>query len=64
MPIQNRSDIKPGLAVEVILKADQPSGEITQGIVQDILTNSNSHPHGIKVWLTSGGVGRVQEIIE
>jgi uncharacterized repeat protein (TIGR03833 family) len=59
---QNRSDIKVGLEVGIVLKADQRSGRITEGIVQDILTNSMFHPHGIKVRLTSGEVGRVQYI--
>ncbi|MFA7109764.1 MAG: YwbE family protein [Sphaerochaetaceae bacterium] len=61
---QNRSDIKPGLNVEIVLKQDQRSGKLTKGIVADILTNSAFHPHGIKVRLTSGQVGRVQEILE
>lgn len=59
---QNRSDIKAGLEVGIVLKADQRSGRITEGIVQDILTNSMFHPHGIKVRLTTGEVGRVQYI--
>lgn len=60
---QNRNDIKQGLEVDIILKEDQGSGKLTRGIVQDILTNSPFHPHGIKVRLTSGAVGRVQNII-
>lgn len=59
---QNRKDIKAGLEVGIVLKADQRSGRITEGIVQDILTNSMFHPHGIKVRLTSGEIGRVQYI--
>jgi uncharacterized repeat protein (TIGR03833 family) len=59
-----RSDIKPGLHVAIVLKKDQRTGNLTEGIVQDILTNSASHPHGIKVRLTSGEVGRVKKIIE
>jgi uncharacterized repeat protein (TIGR03833 family) len=59
---QNRNDIKAGLEVGIVLKADQRSGKITEGVVQDILTNSPFHPHGIKVRLTSGEVGRVQII--
>ncbi|WP_409291868.1 YwbE family protein [Peribacillus sp. SCS-37] len=59
---QNRSDIKPGLAVDIVLKADQRSGKTTSGIVKDILTNSQTHPHGIKVRLTDGQVGRVKVI--
>lgn len=57
-----RSEIKPGMTVKVVLKPDQRSGKLTEGIVQDILTKSPSHPHGIKVRLTSGEVGRVKEI--
>ena len=60
---QNRSDIKPGLSVAIVLKKDQRSGNLTKGIVADILTNSPFHPHGIKVRLTDGQVGRVQEIL-
>jgi len=59
---QNRSDISAGLEVGIVLKADQRSGRITEGIVQDILTNSMFHPHGIKVRLTSGEIGRIQYI--
>ncbi len=58
----NRSDIKPGISVMIIQKHHQRSGELTDGIVQDILTNSSNHPHGIKVRLESGIVGRVKEI--
>lgn len=60
---QNREDIKSGLEVDIVLKQDQSTGQLTRGIVQDILTNSQSHPHGIKVRLKSGEVGRVQNII-
>lgn len=60
---QNRKDIKPGLEVYIVLKRDQRSGKRTRGIVKDILTNSSFHPHGIKVRLKDGQVGRVQEII-
>ena len=60
---QNREDIKPGLEVDVVLKEDQRSGKLTHGIVADILTSSQFHPHGIKVRLESGEVGRVQNII-
>lgn len=59
---QNRKDISPGISVDIVLKADQRTGKRTRGIVKDILTNSSSHPHGIKVRLTDGQVGRVQEI--
>lgn len=58
-----RSDIRPGLRVSIVLKEDQRSGRRTEGVVQDILTNSPNHPHGIKVRLESGLVGRVQEIL-
>jgi len=61
---QKRSDIKKGLNVAIVLKQDQRSGKLTNGTVADILTNSAFHPHGIKVRLTSGQVGRVQEILE
>jgi uncharacterized repeat protein (TIGR03833 family) len=57
---QNRSDVKVGAEVGVILKEDQRSGNITDGVVQDILTKSLYHPRGIKVRLTSGEVGRVK----
>lgn len=59
-----RSNIKPGMTVLIVLKKDQPTGKLTQGIVKDILTKSATHPHGIKVRLVSGEVGRVKEIIE
>jgi uncharacterized repeat protein (TIGR03833 family) len=57
-----RAAIKPGLRVSIVQKADQQSGKLTDGVVQDILTPSISHPHGIKVRLVSGEVGRVQVI--
>jgi uncharacterized repeat protein (TIGR03833 family) len=59
---KERSAIKPGLRVRIVRKQDQRSGKLTEGIVRDILTNSPSHPHGIKVRLQSGDVGRVKEI--
>ena len=59
---KNRNDIKPGIEVAIVLKEDQRTGKLTEGIVQNILTNSQFHPHGIKVRLTNGDVGRVQEI--
>ena len=61
---KNRSDIRPGLKVAIVLKQDQRTGRLTEGIVADILTNSSFHPHGIKVRLESGDVGRVSEILE
>jgi uncharacterized repeat protein (TIGR03833 family) len=61
---QNRKDIKPGLKVAIVLKKDQRSGKLTEGVVQDLLTNSSYHPHGIKVRLTDGQIGRVQQILD
>jgi len=58
----NRSDIIAGLRVFIVLKKDQRSGRLTEGIVKDILTKSAAHPHGIKVRLESGSVGRVKKI--
>ena len=58
----NRADITPGIEVEIVLKQDQRSGKLTSGIVQNILTSSAFHPHGIKVRLTDGQVGRVKNI--
>lgn len=63
MENQIRSNIKPGIKVKVVLKKDQPTGVLTEGIVKDILTNSAVHPRGIKVRLEDGQVGRVQEIV-
>ncbi|PLT33251.1 YwbE family protein [Bacillus sp. V5-8f] len=59
---QNRKDILPGMSVDIVLKRDQKTGKLTRGIVKDILTKSGTHPHGIKVRLTDGQIGRVQEI--
>jgi uncharacterized repeat protein (TIGR03833 family) len=59
-----RDNVKPGCRVKIVLKADQRSGKLTDGVVRDLLTNSSFHPHGIKVRLTDGQVGRVQEIID
>ena len=59
----NRAEIKVGARVKVVQKQDQRSGRLTEGIVQDILTKSGLHPHGIKVRLESGVVGRVKEIL-
>jgi uncharacterized repeat protein (TIGR03833 family) len=61
---QKRANIRPGLRVKIVLKQDQSSGKLTEGIVKDILTSSANHPHGIKVRLMSGAVGRVKEIVE
>jgi uncharacterized repeat protein (TIGR03833 family) len=64
MDNKNRNDIKIGAEVEIILKADQITETLTRGIVAKILTNSSSHPHGIKVRLKDGQVGRVQNILQ
>lgn len=58
-----RAEIKPGQEVHIVLKADQRTGKLTRGVVKDILTNSPQHPHGIKVRLQDGQVGRVKEIL-
>ena len=60
MAIPTRAQLKPGLRVRIVLKQDQPTGKLTEGIVKDILTSSPTHPHGIKVRLMSGEVGRVK----
>ncbi len=58
-----RNRIKPGMEVSIVLKKDQRTGALTKGVVQDILTKSATHPHGIKVRLTTGEVGRVKEVL-
>ncbi len=63
MAVPNRSEIRPGLRVSIVEKQNQPTGQLTQGIVQRLLTKSPSHPHGIKVMLQDGKVGRVQSIV-
>ncbi len=60
----SRKNLKPGMTVLVILKQDQATGRLTRGVVKDILTRSATHPHGIKVRLQSGVVGRVQQIVD
>ena len=60
---RNRSNIKVGSRVQVVQKQDQRSGKLTQGVVKDILTKSATHPHGIKVRLTNGVVGRVKKVL-
>ncbi len=60
---KNRVNIKPGMQVMLVMKKDQQSGKLTNGVVKDILTKSPTHPHGIKVRLESGEVGRVKEIV-
>jgi len=61
---QKRANIKPGKTVLIVLKQDQRTGKLTKGIVKDILTKSPNHPHGIKVRLENGLVGRVKEIVQ
>lgn len=63
MPNRERKNIRAGLKVAVVLKQDQRTGKRTVGVVKDLLTNSGNHPHGIKVRLADGQVGRVQEIL-
>ncbi len=63
MEHQERKNIRAGMRVAIVLKQDQRTGKQTVGIVKDLLTNSSNHPHGIKVRLTDGQVGRVQEIL-
>jgi len=58
----NRGDIKPGMRVAIVLKKDQRTGKLTEGVVKEILTTSQHHPHGIKVRLTSGEIGRVKAL--
>jgi uncharacterized repeat protein (TIGR03833 family) len=60
---KNRRDIRPGIEVDIVMKKDQRSGKLTRGIVKDILTRSADHPHGIKVRLTGGQVGRVKKVL-
>jgi uncharacterized repeat protein (TIGR03833 family) len=61
---QHRKNVRPGVEVDIVLKSDQGSGRSTRGIVKDLLTNSSFHPHGIKVRLVSGDIGRVQEVLD
>lgn len=63
MPVPKRSDIRPGTRVRIVEKQNQRTGALTEGIVSRILTSSPTHPHGIKVMLEDGKVGRVQSII-
>jgi len=58
----NRVNIKPGMRVAIVLKKDQRTGKLTEGVVKEILTTSPHHPHGIKVRLTSGEIGRVKAL--
>lgn len=64
MPHRERKNIRPGMQVAIVLKQDQGTGKLTTGTVKDLLTNSPNHPHGIKVRLTDGQVGRVQDLID
>jgi uncharacterized repeat protein (TIGR03833 family) len=61
---QHRKNVRPGVEADIILKKDQGSARLTRGIVKDILTKSSFHPHGIKVRLVSGDVGRVHEVFD
>ena len=61
---RNRGAIKPGMEVDIVLKKDQRTGQLTHGVVSNILTKSSSHPHGIKVRLVDGHVGRVKRILD
>jgi len=63
MPHRERKNIRPGTKVAIVLKQDQRTGRETVGVVKDLLTNSTTHPHGIKVRLVDGQVGRVQKIL-
>jgi uncharacterized repeat protein (TIGR03833 family) len=63
MPHRERKNIRPGMSVAIVLKQDQRTGRKTIGVVKELLTNSAFHPHGIKVKLNDGQVGRVQEIL-
>jgi uncharacterized repeat protein (TIGR03833 family) len=63
MPHREKNNIHPGLRVAIVVKQDQRTGNETVGIVKDILTNSSFHPHGIKVRLTDGQIGRVKKIV-
>jgi uncharacterized repeat protein (TIGR03833 family) len=60
---RERRDVRPGLTVDIVLKQDQRTGRLTRGIVKDVLTKSSFHPHGIRVRLEEGEVGRVKEIV-
>ena len=61
---RERKDVRPGLTVDIVLKQDQRTGRLTRGVVKDVLTNSPHHPHGIKVRLETGEVGRVKEVLK
>jgi uncharacterized repeat protein (TIGR03833 family) len=61
---RERKDVRPGLTVEIVLKQDQRTGRVTRGVVKDVLTKSSHHPHGIKVRLETGEVGRVKAVVQ
>jgi uncharacterized repeat protein (TIGR03833 family) len=61
---RERKDVRPGLTVDIVLKQDQRTGRLTRGVVKDVLTKSSFHPHGVKVRLESGEVGRVKEVVD
>jgi uncharacterized repeat protein (TIGR03833 family) len=61
---RERKDVRPGLTVNIVMKQDQRTGRLTRGVVKDVLTKSSHHPHGIKVRLETGEVGRVKELVE
>ena len=61
---RERKDVRPGFAVDIVLKQDQRTGRLTRGVVKDVLTKSAYHPHGIKVRLETGEVGRVKEVLD
>jgi len=63
MPHTKRSNLKPGMTVDIVLKKDQRTGTLTRGTIKRLLTNSATHHHGIKVELTDGQVGRVKNIL-
>jgi uncharacterized repeat protein (TIGR03833 family) len=60
---RERKDVRPGLTVDIVLKQDQRTGRLTRGVVKDVLTKSAHHPHGIKVRLETGEVGRIKEVV-
>ena len=60
---RERKDVRPGLTVEIVMKQDQRTGRLTRGVVRDVLTKSSYHPHGVKVRLATGEVGRVKAIL-
>lgn len=64
MSVVTRAEIRPGIRVDIVLKQNQRSGQLTRGVVQEILTRSSSHPYGIKVRLQDGSVGRVKKIVK